>query len=54
MGTLGCREVKALLSLVRGFARSFLCSAAAQPQQARGEDAANLAEVRREVGIDRV
>jgi len=50
MGTLGCREVKALLSPVSSIARSFLGSAAAQPHQAGGEDAAHLAEVRREVG----
>ncbi len=53
MEALGCREVEATLSVVRSFARSFLGSAAAQPHQPRGEDAAHLAEVRREVGIDR-
>jgi hypothetical protein len=47
MGTLGCRDVKALLSPVSSIARSFLGSAAAQPHQARGQDAADLAEVRR-------
>jgi len=53
MGTLGCREVKALLSLVRGHTRSFLGSAAAQPRKAGSEDGADLAEVRRQVGIRR-
>jgi len=51
MGTLGCREVKALLSPVSSIARSFLGSAAAQPHQPRGQDGAHLAEVRWEVGI---
>ena len=41
-----------MVSAVSSFARSFLRNAAAQPHQARGQDAADLAEVRREVGID--
>ncbi len=52
MEALGCREVEATLSLLRLFARSFLGSAAAQPHQPRGQDAADLAEMRRQVGID--
>ena len=51
MEALGCREVKAALSPVRSLTRMILGSAAAEPQQARGEDAAHLSEVRREVGI---
>ena len=47
-------EVSVALSLVSSLARSFFGSAAAQPQQARGEDAAHLPEVRREVVIGRV
>jgi hypothetical protein len=42
-----------MVSAVSSFARSFLGRAAAQPHQARGQDAAHLTEVRREVGIDR-
>ena len=36
-----------------GIPRIILGSAAAQPHQTRGQDAADLAEVWREVGIDR-
>jgi len=54
MGTLGCREVKALLFPVSSIARSFLGVAAAQPHQAARQDAADLTQVRREVGIDGV
>jgi hypothetical protein len=53
MEALGCREVEATLSLVRLLARSFLGIAAAQPHQPRGQDAAHLSKMRREVGIDR-
>jgi hypothetical protein len=54
MEALGCRDVKALLSPVRGLALSFLGSAAAQPHKPRGQDGAHLAEVRREVRIGEV
>lgn len=40
-----------MLSAVSSLARSFLRSAAAQPQEARGEDTAHLAQVRRKMGI---
>ena len=43
-----------MVSAVSSFARSFLGSAAAQPQQPGGEDAADLTEVRREVGVQRL
>jgi hypothetical protein len=51
MDALGGREVEATLSLVRLLARSFFGSAAAQPHQPRGQDAADLAEVRRKVRV---
>jgi hypothetical protein len=40
-----------LLSSVRGLALSFFGIAAAQSHQARGQDAAYLAEVRRQMGV---
>ena len=54
MTALVGREVEATISAVSSLARSFLGSAAAQPQQAGRQDAAHLPEMRWEVVIDRL
>ncbi len=51
MTALGGEEVEATFSVV-GVASEFLGSAAAEPQQAAGQDGADLTEVRWEVQID--
>ena len=45
MEALPGREVEQPLSAVRGVARDFRGSAAAEPQQAAGQEVANLPEV---------